>query len=101
MPPLLTKCDYLELPIGSDDKSDGWSLAHQYPHYIRKITFEFLHLIVSFCIFSHLIANIRSDKIEPTYCMSYHIKNKAENDIIKYFILSSLSEKVLRCNKMQ
>ena len=28
-------------------------------------------------------------------------KNKAENDIIKYFILSCLSEKVLRCNKMQ
>jgi hypothetical protein len=28
-------------------------------------------------------------------------KNKAENTIIKYFILSHLSEKVLRCNKVQ
>ena len=42
--------------------------------YIRRTTFEFSHLIASFCIFSHLIANIRPDKTEPTCCMSYHIK---------------------------
>jgi hypothetical protein len=41
---------------------------------IRKTTLEFSHLIVSFCIFSHLIANIRPDKTEPAYCMSYLIK---------------------------
>jgi len=83
--------------------------------YIRKSTFEFLCLFTSYCIFSHLIADIRPDKTKSTYCMSYHIKtskkietflhqmskNKAENAIIKFLILSHLSTKVLRCNKVQ
>ena len=43
-------------------------------HYIRKTTFEFSHLIASYCIFACLIANISPDKTEPTCYMSYHIK---------------------------
>jgi len=41
---------------------------------IRKTTFEFLCLFTSYHVFSHLIADIRPDKTESTYCMSYHIK---------------------------
>src|SRR6267142_5107990 len=31
---------------------------------------------LSFCTFSHLIIDIRQDKTEPTYYMSYHIKHR-------------------------
>ena len=78
--------------------------------HIRKTTFELSCLFMSYHIFFHLIADIRPDKTESTYCMSYHIKtlkkietflhqmskNKAENAIIKFLILSCLSTKVLR-----
>ena len=42
--------------------------------YIRKTTFEFSRLFTSFCIFLHLITDIRPDKTKSSYCMSYCIK---------------------------
>jgi hypothetical protein len=41
---------------------------------IRKTTFEFSRLFTSFCVFLHLIADIRPDKTKSSYCMSYCIK---------------------------
>jgi hypothetical protein len=41
---------------------------------IRKTTFEFSRLFTSFCIFLHLIADIRPDKTKSSYCVSYCIK---------------------------
>src|SRR6267142_4680722 len=69
---------------------------------------------LSFCTFSHLIIDIRQDKTEPTYYMSYHIKhriflkkfcimskNKTENAVIKSLILLHLSKKLLMCEKVR
>src|SRR6266850_5187636 len=58
----------------------GWLECQAWGHMpgmrtcIRKTTFEFLCLFPSYHVFSHLIADIRPDKTESTYCMSYHIK---------------------------
>jgi len=70
---------------------------------------------LSFRTFSHLITDIRQDKTEPTYYMSYHIKhrilfekilhemskNKTEKAVIKSLILLHLRKKLLRCEKVQ
>src|SRR6266850_2762483 len=69
---------------------------------------------LSFHTFSHVITDIRQDKTEPTYYMSYHIKhriflkrfcmmskNKTENAVIKSLILLHLSKKLLMCEKVR